>query len=116
MVFFPNKTIKLYEYKETGTYDIYGELEQTYEYKQDIQGDVQPLSHNEAVKVFGEIRADTYKIYLPPSTPVTSTMKLYFDNWTYSIIGNPLVYDHNIQPHIKLIVQKERVNSLQEVV
>lgn len=109
MVFFPNKTIELWEYTEKDEVDVYGEPIIQYELIGTYPVDIQPKSPSETKKEYGEILTDVYKIYLDINTPITHTMLLRLTNEpdTYEILGSPMFNNH-VLPHIKVEIQKQR--------
>ena len=109
MIFFPNKTVTVYEYGESTTeYNVYGEPIPAYTTVGEYRGDFQPIGPSEAVEMEGTIYTDTYKLYLPLTTPITRTCEVSIDGEYYEIIGSPEVYDHTYVGHIKVILQKKR--------
>jgi len=111
MVFFPNHELELWEYTETDELDSYLEPKKTYTLIKTIPCDFQPMSTAETLKEFGEIRTDTYKVYVDLNEPVTDTMILRISGKpdTYSITGSIITNNHlPIVHHTKLIIQKTR--------
>lgn len=109
MIYFPNKTISIYEYGESETeFNVYGEPVETYTKVGEYRGDFQPTNPSEVVEMEGTIYTDTYKLYLPLGTPITRTCKVEIDSENYSVIGSPQIYDHTYVGHIKVTLQRER--------
>lgn len=109
MIYFPNKTVTVLEYGETpNDVNIYGEPNVLYTTVGDYRGDFQPNGPSEVVEMEGTIYTDTYKLYLPLTTPITRTCEVMIDGEHYVIIGSPEVYDHTYVGHIKVILQKKR--------
>lgn len=111
MVFFPNEKIELWEYTENEDVpNFFGETTADYEYIGTFICDFQPMSPKDSLNEFGKILEDTYKIYLDEDVPITDTMILRLEgkNETYSITGTPIINNHNIISHIKVVVQKQR--------
>lgn len=112
MVFFPNQNLELFEYTETSELNSYLEPKHEYTYLTTIPCDFQSMNPNESIKEFGEIREDTYKIYVDVNAPVTSSMILRIEGEpdTYEITGTVINNNHlrPIVQHKKIIVQKQR--------
>lgn len=109
MIYFPNKTVTVLEYGESEqSVNIYGEPDPVYSTVGDYQGDFQPNGSSESVEIEGTIYTDTYKLYLPLNTPITSTCEVMIDGEYYEIIGSPSIYEHTSMSHIKAILQKKR--------
>ena len=112
MVFFPNQYLELFEYTETSELNSYLEPKHEYTYLTTIPCDFQSMNPNESIKEFGEIREDTYKIYVDVNAPVTSSMILRIEGEpdTYEITGTVINNNHlrPIVQHKKIIVQKQR--------
>lgn len=116
MVFFPNQNLELFEYTETSELNSYLEPKHEYTYLTTIPCDFQSMNPNESIKEFGEIREDTYKIYVDVNAPVTSSMILRIEGEpdTYEITGTVINNNHlrPIVQHKKIIVQKQRKPTL----
>ena len=112
MVFFPNQNLELFEYTETSELNSYLEPKHEYTYLTTIPCDFQSMNPNESIKEFGEIREDTYKIYVDVNAPVNSSMILRIEGEpdTYEITGTVINNNHlrPIVQHKKIIVQKQR--------
>ncbi len=111
MVFFPNEMLELWEYSENENEpNFFGETTHEYNYIGTYQCDFQPMSPKDSLNEFGKILEDGYKIYLDIDVPITDTMILRLEGKpdTYSITGSPIINNHNIVSHIKVVVQKQR--------
>lgn len=111
MVFFPNEEVELWEYNEEGEIpNFYGEPIIQYTHVGTFTVDFQPVTQKDAMNDYGKTLEDTYKMYLDLSVPITDTMILRLEGKpdTYSIVGTPIFNNHNVVPHIKVIVQKQR--------
>ena len=113
MVFFPNETIKLYSFIDQEDYDEYGEKKGYYEFRETVKADVQPLSAQDSMKIFGKILQDTFKAYLPYNTAIYDTDIIQIGNMseTYTIQGSSLEWNH-ILKHKKIIIQKQRQKTI----
>ena len=112
MVFFPNETLEIFEYKETGELNSYLEPKKEYVLKETVPCDFQVMSPNDNLREFGELLEDTYKIYIDKDIEINPKMLLRIQGKpdTYSIQGTPINNNHllPIVQHKKIIVQKER--------
>ena len=111
MVFFPNEMLELWEYNEESEIpNFFGEKIASYNYVGSFEVDFQPASQKDTMNDFGKTLEDTYRLYLDLSVPITDTMILRLEGKkdTYSIVGTPIFNNHNVLPHIKVIVQKQR--------
>ena len=111
MVFFPNENLELYSYTETSELNSYKEFKKEYVYANTVPCDFQSMTPNEQIKEFGEVREDTYKIYLDPDVEIDSSMilKLEGQDDTYEITGTVINNNHLLPiKHLKVIVQKHR--------
>lgn len=118
MVFFPNEKVELWEYNEDGEIpNFFGETIIQYTHIGTFDVDFQPASQKDAMNDYGKTLEDTYKLYLDLSVPITDTMilRLVGKPDTYSIVGTPIFNNHNVVPHIKVIVQKQRQPTKLEV-
>ena len=111
MVFFPNHELELWEYQETEELNNYLEPKKRYCLNKTIPCDFQSMSPSESLKEFGEIREDTYKIYINLDETVDDTMVLRIkgETATYEITGTVIHNNHlPIVNHQKIIVKKHR--------
>lgn len=111
MVFFPNEIVELWEYNEEGEIpNFFGETISTHNYVGSFIVDFQPVTPKDNMNDYGKTLEDTYKMYLDLDVPITDTMILRLEGKpdTYSIVGTPIFNNHNVVPHIKVIVQKQR--------
>ena len=113
MVYFPNHTLELYEYKESETkVNSYYEPLKEYCLIDTIPCNFQPLSPTDSLREFGEILTDTYKVIIDYDVRVSPDMiiKLVGYDDTYEIQGTPMVNTHFVPTkHIKLILKKQRI-------
>jgi len=111
MVFFPNEKLELFEYTETSELNSYLEPKSEYVYKETVPCDFQSTTPNDDMKEFGEIREDTYKIYIDSNVPVDSSMILRLEGKpeTYEITGSVIDNNHLLPVrHKKLVVIQQR--------
>lgn len=112
MVFFPNETLEIFEYTETGELNSYLEPKKEYVLKETVPCDFQVMTPNNNLREFGEVMEDTYKIYIEKEVEIDSSMILRLQGKpdTYSIQGTPIHNNHllPIVQHKKIVVQKER--------
>lgn len=112
MVFFPNETLELWEYKESTTeFNSYLEPKKEYHLKTSIPCDIQPMSPDDQLKEFGEMLEDTYKIYIDQAVEILPSMILRIQGQTstYEIQGTPMNNNHLLPvKHKKIIVKKQR--------
>lgn len=111
MVFFPNEQLELWEYTETEELDSYLEPKKQYCLKKTIPCDFQSMTPKESIKEFGEIREDTYKIYINLNEPVdnSTVLRIQGETSTYEITGTVIRNNHlPMVNHQKIIVQKHR--------
>lgn len=111
MVFFPNENVELWEYGENEEIpNFFGESTSEYSYVGTFPCDFQSMSPKDTLNEIGKILEDTFKIYMDIDVPISDTMllRLVGKIETYSIIGSPIRNNHNIVPHIKVVVQKQR--------
>lgn len=111
MVFFPNQKLELFEYTETSELNSYLEPKHEYVYQSTVPCDFQSMTPNESIQEFGEVKEDTYKIYIDQNVPITSSMILRIEGEvdTYEITGTVINNNHlPIVQHKKIIVQKQR--------
>ena len=112
MVFFPNEKLELWTYTESTTeFNSYLEPKKIYTLSGTVDCDFQVMSNEESLREFGEVRADTYKIYLDSNVSVDASMilRLKGKTDTYEIVGTPIDNNH-LTPvkHKKLVVIKQR--------
>lgn len=109
MIFFKNTLLELFKYNEVEEYDVYGEPLKEYVYSDTVYCDMQPLSMNESIESFGEIKTDTFKIYFDENIQLLDSMvfRVKDETDTYEIIGGIEKYK-TIIPHQVVTVQKQR--------
>lgn len=111
MVFFKNEMLELWDYSENDNIpNFFGETTSEYNYVGTYPCDFQTMTPKDSMNEFGKVLEDGYKIYLDIDVPVNDKMILRLEGKveTYSITGTPIINNHNIIPHIKLVVQKQR--------
>lgn len=100
--FFPNVDIELHEYNGL---DEYGDS--IYEFREVVKGDMQPLSAQSSMELFGKILQDTYRIFLNKDTPIKHNDLLQIEESQYEIIGSVETWNHII-PYQQITVKKLR--------
>lgn len=112
MVFFANEQLELWEYSESTTeFNAYLEPKKEYTLQKTIPCDFQVMTPKESLKEFGELREDTYKIYIDITEDVDSSMilRLKGKTDTYQIVGTPINNNHLLPvQHKKILVIKQR--------
>lgn len=111
MVFFPNENLELYAYTETSEMNSYKEFKKEYVYTATVPCDFQSMNPNEQIKEFGELREDTFKIYIDPDVEINSSMILKLEGKpeTYEITGMVINNNHLLPvSHLKIVVQRHR--------
>ena len=85
MVFFPNEKLELWAYTESTTeFNSYLEPEKVYTHESTVDCDFQVMTPKDSLKEFGEVRTDTYKIYIDSNVSVDSSMILRLQGKTES--------------------------------
>lgn len=100
--FFKNTDIDIYTYDGL---DKYGDKQ--YTHKDTIEGDIQSLSNEDSMEIFGKILQDTYKLYLDINTSITDTDHLRIQGECYKVIGSVENWNHILQ-FKKVVLQKLR--------
>ena len=100
--FFQNTTLDLCTYNG---YDDDGDP--CYETRETIQADIQPLSPNSSMQIFGEILQDTYKVYLPLDTTIFESDCIIINKDKFEIVGSVETWNH-ILPYKKITIRKQR--------
>ncbi len=100
--FFKNTKIDLHTYDGK---DKYGD--NTYTYRETIDADIQPLSNNSSMEIFGKILQDTYNVYMPSQINIKDTDRLVIENNSYEIVGSVEKWNHMLNFQ-KCIIKKLR--------
>lgn len=100
--FFKNTTIELHTYNGK---DEYGD--KIYKLRETIEADIQPLSTQSSMKLFGKILQDTYNLFIDSTTLIYDTDKLVIENHSYEIIGSIEEWNHLLN-FKKCIIKKLR--------
>jgi len=111
MPFFKNTYFEIWEPYTSNDKDPYTNEKITkYELRETIPADFQPLTSAYMQKEFGKILQDAYKVYIDVTLTVTpnTILREQGKTDTYIIRGTPILNNHVI-PHIKLIIEKQRV-------
>lgn len=110
MVFFPNRTIEIWEPLESTEYDEYtDDYLIKWSITHIIKVDWQPISAKESMEEFGEILQDTYKIYTQTKIKPSSRIRIRGEPDTYKVQGTPQYNDHfHATTHHKIILIKEQ--------
>lgn len=111
MPFFKNTYFEIWEpYTSTEKDQYTNEKLTKYELKETIPADFQPLTPSFEQKEFGKTLKDSYKVYIDVTLTITpnSILREQGKTDTYMIRGTPILNNHII-PHIKLIIEKQRV-------
>lgn len=108
MPYFPNTTLKQYNYSESSELDDYGNPVETYVYLRDVRVDFQQASEKDRLTSAGELLQDVYRIFMDISLSVEPNDIFKDTNGdTYTIIGSPVVNNRFVATqHKKIIVQK----------
>lgn len=100
--FFKNTDIGIYTYDGL---DKYGDKQ--YSHNNTIEGDIQPLSNEDSMEIFGKVLQDTYKLYLDINTSINDTDHLRIQGECYKVIGSVENWNHVLQ-FKKVLLQKLR--------
>ena len=100
--FFKNTTIDIYTYDGL---DKYGDKSYTHNFT--IGGDIQPLSNEDSMEIFGKILQDTYQLYIDNDIIITDTDHLRINNECYKVIGSVENWNH-ILTYQKVVLRKLR--------
>ncbi len=100
--FFKNTKIELHTF--TGK-DKYGDNE--YEHRETIEADIQPLSNQSSMQIFGKILQDTYNVFIDSNIMIKDTDRLVIEKDSYEIIGSIEEWNH-ILNFKKCIIKKLR--------
>lgn len=100
--FFNNTTIDVWAYNGR---DEYGDVD--YSFRETINADIQPLSPQSSMKLFGKILQDTYKIFIDENTEINNTDLLKIQDEKYEIVGSVETWNH-ILPFKKITIKKQR--------
>lgn len=100
--FFPNTNIELYTYNGL---DKYGD--KTYTYRETITADIQPLSNESMMEIFGKILQDTYNVYIPIHSQLNDTDHLQIQKECYEVVGSVEEWNHLLK-FKKCVIRKLR--------
>lgn len=100
--FFKNTDVDIYTYKGL---DEYGDKE--YAFRESIEADIQPLSNESSMQIFGKILQDTYNLYTSINSQLNDTDHLLIHNECYEVIGSIEEWNH-ILNFKKVVIRKLR--------
>lgn len=100
--FFKNTDADIYTYKGL---DEYGDKE--YVFRKSIKADIQPLSNESSMQIFGKILQDTYNLYTSIHSQLNDTDHLLIHNECYEVIGSIEEWNH-ILNFKKVVIRKLR--------
>ena len=100
--FFKNTDVDIYTYKGL---DEYGDKE--YVFRKSIEADIQPLSNESSMQIFGKILQDTYNLYISIHSQLNDTDNLLIHNECYEVIGSIEEWNH-ILNFKKVVIRKLR--------
>jgi hypothetical protein len=100
--FFKNTDVDIYTYKGL---DEYGDKE--YVFRKSIEADIQPLSNESSMQIFGKILQDTYNLYISIHSQLNDTDHLLIHNECYEVIGSIEEWNH-ILNFKKVVIRKLR--------
>ena len=111
MVFFPNENLEIFQYRETSELNSYLEPKKEYCLTNTVPCDFQIMTPNDDLKEFGEVRNDTYKIYIDLNVEVDSSciLRIQGHEDTYEITGT-VIHNNHLTPvqHKKIVCIKQR--------
>ncbi len=101
--FFKNTDIDVYTYNGL---DKYGD--KIYSHKFTIEaGDMQQLSNEDSMEIFGKILQDTYQLYLDDDTSINDTAHLRIQGECYKVVGSVENWNHLLN-YQRIVLQKLR--------
>lgn len=101
--FYPNTSVKVYRYTETGGYDDDGEPSYIYKYINTYNVHLEQKTQSDNPIESGTIQNNQYKLFTDITSDIKAEDIIIYDDRQFRVNGSPSYWDHiNLLAHLEV--------------